>query len=206
MNLNLDALPVNAFDLLLLGVVALGLARGRKRGMSEELLGVLQWLVIVLLCAVLYEPAGLFIGQFTTLFGRLSCFLVAYLGVALVVVGLFALLKRTLGGKLLGSDVFGRGEYYLGMSSGVVRAVCILIAGLALLNARYFSPTEVRAMEKFQDDMYGSNFFPTLHTVQATVFDKSLTGPWIKENLGFLLIKPTEPDNRELHQKDFVGP
>jgi hypothetical protein len=155
---------------------------------------------------VLYEPTGLFLGQFTTLFGKLSCFLVAYLAVALLVVGGFALLKRALGGKLLGSDIFGRAEYYLGMSSGVVRACCMLLAVLALLNARYFSPQEVRAMEKFQDDMYGSNFFPTLHTVQATVFDKSLTGPWIKQNFGFLLIKPTEPDNRELHQKEYVGP
>jgi hypothetical protein len=92
------------------------------------------------------------------------------------------------------------------MGSGLVRFSCILLAALALLNARYFSPTEVRAMEKFQDDVYGSNFFPTLHTVQSTVFDRSLTGPWIKENLGFLLIKPTEPEHKELHQKEFAFP
>lgn len=206
MNLSLDQLPFNSFDVLLLVVLAAGIARGRKHGMSEELLNLLQWLTIVLLCAALYEPAGLFLGQFTSLFGRLSCYLVAYLGVGLIVIGLYALLKRGLGGKLLGSDIFGRAEYYLGMSSGLVRACCILLAVLALLNARYFSPQEVRAMEAFQDDVYGSNFFPTLHTVQATVFDKSLTGPWIKENLGFLLIKPTEPDGRELHQKEFVVP
>ena len=206
MNLSLDALPFNAFDLLLLVVLAAGIARGRKHGMSEELLSLLQWLAIVLVGATLYEPGGLVLGQFTSLLGRLSCFLLAYLGVALVVMLLFALLKRALGGKLLGSDVFGRTEYYLGMSSGFIRAFCVLLAGLALLNARYFSPTEVRAMEKFQDDMYGSNFFPTLHTIQATVFEKSLTGPWIKQNLGFLLIKPTEPDKRDLHQKEFVAP
>jgi uncharacterized membrane protein required for colicin V production len=206
MNLSLDQLPFNGFDLCLLVVLALGIATGRKHGMSVELLRLLQWLAIIFIGAVLYEPAGLFLGQFTTLFGRLSCFLAAYLLMAVFVTLLFALLKRVLGGKLLGSDVFGRSEYYLGMSSGLVRAACMVIAALALLNARYFRPTEVPAMEKFQDDMYGINFFPTLHTVQATVFDKSLTGPWIRENLGFLLIKPTEPDNRELHQKQFVGP
>lgn len=206
MNLSLDRLPVNFFDVLLLAVFALGIARGRKRGMSEELLDLLKWLTIVLVCAAFYESAGSILGQFTTLFGRLSCYLVAYLGIGLVVMGVFALVKRTLGGKLIGSDIFGRTEYYLGMSSGVVRACCILLAALALLNARYFSPQEVRAMEKFQDDVYGSNFFPTLQTVQATVFDKSLTGPWIKQNLGFLLIKPTEPDRQEIHQKEFVGP
>jgi hypothetical protein len=88
------------------------------------------------------------------------------------------------------------------MASGLVRFSCMLLAALALLNARYFSPLEVRAMEKYQNDVYGSNFFPTLQTLQAAVFDKSLSGPWIKHNLGFLLIKPTEPENRELHQKD----
>jgi hypothetical protein len=61
-------------------------------------------------------------------------------------------------------------------------------------------------MERFQDDVYGSNFFPTLHTLQATVFDKSLTGSWIKENLGFLLIEPTQPEDKQLHQKDYVLP
>jgi hypothetical protein len=92
------------------------------------------------------------------------------------------------------------------MVSGAVRFSCMLLAALALLNARYFNPIEVRAMEARDIDIYGSDFFPGLHTVQASVFDKSLTGPWIKENLGFLLIKPTEPDKRELHQKDAVIP
>ena len=204
--MSLDQLPINLFDLVLIVVLTNGLFRGRKHGMSEELMSLLMWLGIVLGCAAIYEPVGLLIGQFTTLFGRLTCYLVAYVVGALLVVLLFVGIKRLLGGKLLGSDVFGRAEYYLGMGSGLVRFSCILLAVLALLNARYFSPTEVRAMEKFQDDMYGSNFFPTLHTVQATVFDQSLTGPWIKENLGFLLIKPTEPEDKQLHQKEAMFP
>ena len=204
--MNLDQLPINLFDLVLIIVLIAGLAQGRKHGMSEELMSLLNWLAILFGCAALYEPTGLFVGGFTTMFGRLSCYLLAYVGVAVGLLLVFALIKRALGGKLLGSDIFGQTEYYLGMGAGLVRFACILLAGLALLNARYFSPLEVRAMEKFQDDVYGSNYFPTLHSLQATVFDKSLTGPWIKQNLGFLLIKPTEPDRRELHQKDAVMP
>ena len=204
--MSLDQLPINFFDALLIAVLVAGIARGRKHGMSEELLSMIQWLIILFGCAVIYEPLGQIIGQFTNMFGRLSCYLVAYVGGALLVLLVFTAIKRSIGGKLLGSDIFGRSEYYLGMMSGLVRCTCILLAALALLNARYFSPTEVRAMEKFQDDVYGSNFFPTLHSLQSTVFDRSLTGPWIKENLGFLLIKPTEPEKRELHQKDAVLP
>ena len=204
--MSLNQLPVNLFDVVLIVVLGIGLYEGRKHGMSEELLRVLKWLAIVFGCAVIYEPVGRMLVDFTSLFGRLSCYVLAYVGGAVLFVLLFAGIKRLLGGKLLGSDAFGRAEYYLGMGSGVVRLSCILLAALALLNARYFSPTEVRAMEQFQDEVYGSNFFPTLHTVQTSVFDKSLTGPWIKRYLGFLFIKPTEPENKQLHQREVFIP
>lgn len=206
MSLSPDQLPFNLFDLVVLVVLTAGIYRGRKHGMSEELLSLLTWLGILFGCALLYQPGAILIRQFTSVFSRLTCYLLAYMGGAALIVLLFLGIRRALGGKLIGSDIFGRSEYYLGMGSGLVRFSCMLLAALALLNARYFSPTEVRAMQKFQDDVYGSNFFPTLHSVQATVFDKSLTGPWIKDNLGFLLIKPTEPENKQLRQKDYVLP
>jgi hypothetical protein len=140
------------------------------------------------------------------MFSRLTCYLIAYLGGAVVIFLLFMGIKRLFSGKLLGSDIFGRTEYYLGMGSGLVRFGCMLLAALALLNSRYFSPTEVRAMEARDIDIYGSDFFPGLHSLQTTVFDRSLTGPWIKENLGFLLIKPTQPESKEFHQKEAVLP
>ena len=204
--MSLEQLPFNLFDLVVIVVLALGIFRGRKHGMSEELLSLATWLAILFGCAALYQPGGELLAQFTSMFGRLSCYLVAYVAGALLFSLLFATIKRVLGGKLLGSDIFGRAEYYLGMGSGLVRFSCILLAALALLNARYFSPTEVKAREKFDNDVYGSSFFPTLHSVQSTVFDRSLTGPWIKENLGFLLIKPTQPEHKEIHQKEFAYP
>jgi uncharacterized membrane protein required for colicin V production len=204
--MSLEQLPINLFDLVVIVVLALGIFRGRKHGMSEELLSVATWLAILFGCAALYQPGGELLTQFTSIFGRLSSYLIAYVAGALLFCLLFAGIKRALGGKLLGSDIFGRSEYYLGMASGLVRFSCILLAALALLNARYFSPTEVKAREKYDNDVYGSSFFPTLHSVQSTVFDRSLTGPWIKENLGFLLIKPTEPEHKEFHQKEFAYP
>jgi len=206
MNASIDQLPINGFDLAVIVVLTAGILRGRKNGMSEELLSLLKWLAILLGSAALYQPGAALLTEFTNMFSQLTCYLIAYVGGALLIFLLFLGVKRVFSGKLLGSDIFGRTEYYLGMGSGLVRFSCMLLAVLALLNARYFSPTEVRAMEKFQDDVYGSNFFPTLHTLQATVFDRSLSGPWIKENLGFLLIKPTEPQNKELHQKEAFIP
>jgi uncharacterized membrane protein required for colicin V production len=203
--MNLNSLPVNVFDVIVLAVLALGLLRGRKHGMSEELMNLVKWLAVVVGCALLYDPAGHWLAQ-SSPFSLLASFLFVYTIGALAILGIFGFFKYHLGGKLIGSDIFGRSEYYLGMGSGVVRFSCMLLAGLALLNARYFSPAEVRAMENFQNDVYGSNYFPTWHSAQEVVFEKSFAGSWIKANLGFLLIKPTQPEDKSYHQKDAVLP
>jgi uncharacterized membrane protein required for colicin V production len=203
--MSLDSLPINAFDLLLVVVIVAGFMAGRKHGMSEELLKVLTWLGVIFGCAIAYEPIGSFLAQSSPI-SLLSCFLMAYILVAIVVCVLGALIKRSVGGKILGSDLFGRAEYYLGMGGGVVRALCMLVAALALLNARLYTTAEIKAHERYVNDMYGSDYFPGLQTLQATVFERSMTGPWIKDNLSFFLIKPTKPENKDLHQKEYQFP
>lgn len=203
--MSLDQLPINLFDLVVLVVLIAGIMAGRKHGMSEEFLGVLKWLAVVGGCALLYAPLGRMLAN-ATLFSLLAAYLMIYIVAALLILGFFALFKHSIGGKLIGSDVFGRSEYYLGMASGLVRYSCVLMFVLALLNSRYFTPTEVKAMENFQNDVYGSNFFPTWHNAQEVVFEKSICGRFIKDNLGFLLIESTHADDKQLHQKEFTGP
>jgi uncharacterized membrane protein required for colicin V production len=200
--MRLDALPFNAFDILLVVILGAGIYTGRKEGMSGGLVPLLRWLCIVFVCAAAYEPVGHFFLQSTSLFSTLSCYLLAYVGSAIVIVVLFIAIKRGLGGKLVGSDVFGGTEYYLGMGSGLIRFACITIAFLALLNARLYSQKEIKAREAYVNDVYGKDYFPGLQVLQSSVFEKSLTGPWIKENLSFLLIKPTAPEDKSLHQKE----
>lgn len=200
--MNLDALPFNFFDLALVVMLGIGIYRGRKDGMSGELIPLLRWLCIVFLCALAYEPLAVFFNQSTNMFSMLSCYVMAYVGIAIIVVTVFILVKRSLGGKLLGSDVFGGAEYYLGMGSGLIRYTCILVVFLALVNARYYSAAEIKARKIYTDDMYGKDYFPGLQALQSVVFERSLTGPWIKENLSFLLIKPTAPEDKQLHQKE----
>src|SRR5262249_2481101 len=110
---------------------------------------------------------------------------------AVAVFLIFSLVERKFAPGLTGSDIFGRSEYFLGMASGMLRFACILFVGLALLNAREFSPAELRNMERYQEENYGTNIFPGLHTLQEAVFERSLTGCFIKQDLGFLLISPT---------------
>ncbi len=203
-------LPINWFDVLILAVLLVGYSRGRKHGMSKELLLVLKWVAVVLVSAIAYEPLGLWLDSVLNL-GKLTSYLLAYSVTAIVVLLAFAYLNSTVGRKLAGSDSFGKSEFYLAMPAGMLRFACVLVALLALLNARLYRTAEIKDMEKFQNDNYGSQFFPTLSSLQSSVFEKSFTGPHIREYLGFLLIKPTFPSgpdqkNTASRRREFTLP
>ena len=51
MSTSLDQLPINMFDLVVVLVLAAGIFRGRKNGMSEELLSLLKWVAILIGCS-----------------------------------------------------------------------------------------------------------------------------------------------------------
>ena len=192
----MSTLPFNLFDILLVAVLVAGLVHGRKHGISIELPGMIKWVTLLLVCAAIYGPAGGLIAGFGE-FDLLPCYVTAYLAMALLMFLLFSILERRLLPRLQGSDFFGRGEYFLGMGSGLLRFASILLVGLALLNAREFSPLEVRAMEQYQEDNYGSQVFPGLHSLQVAVFEHSFAGCFIKDDLGFLLITPTETSQKQ---------
>lgn len=204
--MNLDNLPFNWFDIVLAAVLVMGLFRGRKRGMSEELMTVLLWVAIIITSSIAYQPIGDWLAS-VSLFSRLISYVAAYLVTAACVSVTFLLFKRAFHGKLVGSDAFGKAEYYLGMPAGMVRFGCVLLAVLALLNAPFYTQAEIQAYRDYQMKNYDNEFFPGLHTLQANVFEKSLTGPPIKKYLGFLLIKPTaSTGGKQLKQNEWAMP
>jgi uncharacterized membrane protein required for colicin V production len=193
-------LPFNWFDIVIVGVLFLGLQRGRKHGMSEEIILVMKWLAIIIVCGLSYSVIGDVIAD-NSVFTKLSSYLMAYIVLALGIAVTFLVIKKLTNGKLVGSDVFGSGEYYLGMVAGVVRYTCIIIFALAFLNAPLYTKTQIAADLKYQNDVYGSNFFPKLYSVQEDVFEKSFLGPHIHDELGFLLIKSTPRETKELRKE-----
>lgn len=203
--MSIDRLPINVFDLILVAFLILGIYRGRKHGMSQELYKLIMWVTILVACTALWRKVGDWLSANAPI-SLVSCYLIAYISIALVIAAVFAALKHRVGDKLVGSDVFGKSEYYLGMGSGFIRFACILCAGLALLNARYYSPDEVKAMKAYDNDVYGSDYFPGLQAAQEQVFVKSMTGPWIRDNLPFMLIEATAPNDRTLRQKEYALP
>jgi uncharacterized membrane protein required for colicin V production len=177
----------NYFDFLAVVWLIIGLFRGRKRGMSQELLPLFQWVGIVIAGGLFYLPFSSLIRQYTQ-FGALWSVLVAYLLIALAVHLLYLWFKQMFGEKLSQKDMFGRSEFYLGMMAGVARFACILLVALALLNSRVATPAELAKTEKFQKDNFSDIRFPTFGQFQQDVLVKSFSGDWIQHHLQPVLI------------------
>lgn len=195
----------NWFDLVLVALLVVGAFRGRKRGMSQELLPLIKWLTLVFVCGFLYRPVAAFISSMMTI-STLMASITAYLGLALVTAALFALITRQLGGKIIGSDVFGKSEYYLGILSGMVRFACVILFGLSLLNARYYTQEEIDDRNRMVKKNYDNDFFPAVFQVQDQVFRGSFAGPVIREQLSFILIEPTKAQPKPLKRGNFNLP
>src|SRR5262249_49548930 len=105
-------------------------------------------------------------------------------------------IKRNVGEKLVRGDTFGNGEYYLGMFAGGLRYACIVVVAFALLHARRYTPDELQREVKFQDDNFGSNYFPTMGTVQQEVFKRSFIGQVAHDWLSVVLISSTSPQQK----------
>ncbi len=203
--MNADMLNLSWVDFAVVLLLGVGLWRGRRRGMSEELLDIIKWALIVVVAGFLYEPGGRFLAQTTSVFSLLSCYVAVYMGLALIIVLLFSLIRRGIGSKLVGSDAFGSAEYYLGMVAGVFRYACIILVGMAFLNARYYSPEELRVRTQYQQDNFGSSFFVTLPDLQQEVFRRSLLGRLTQQYLNVVLIRPTVGDGKELGGDNAIG-
>jgi uncharacterized membrane protein required for colicin V production len=196
-NLALDNLPVNWFDAVVVGMLIMGLFRGRKRGMSKEILPLLKWVSLVLVCGIGYPMAAQLLVNTASLSQLPSC-IFGYLLLAFVIVLVFKFLGWLLASRTVEHNFFGGGEYYLGMLSGMVRFACMLLAVLALLNAPYYTAQDIKKHDAyvkrwFGGGLYSGDYFPSMHTIQEQVFTKSFTGPYIKDYLGPLLIETAPP-------------
>lgn len=203
--ISMDGLPIGWFDLIALALVVTGALRGRKHGLSQELIPMLRWISVVVIAGLAYKPIGLFIAD-KTLLSQLASHISAYLGCVLFVLVSFAIIKKMAGGKPISSEKFGKSEYYLGVVAGMVTVCCILIVALSFLNARKFTSREIQARRDYEKDVYGSSFFPTLDSVQAFVFKKSFVGSSLQQYAPAILIEPTKAEKKTIERKEWTMP
>jgi uncharacterized membrane protein required for colicin V production len=188
----LKSLNLSVFDGFFILFLITGILRGRKRGISEEFLDMIQWIAIVVGGALAYPGIGSLLINYAK-FPALLANVLAYIVAVGIIVFLFKNLKRGVGEKLVQGDVFGRFEFYLGMLAGLIRFSCIAIFVLALIHAKYSTDAERERIAKLQRDNFGSISFPTFDEMQYSIFYKSASGNLIRTNLSMLLIKPVPP-------------
>jgi len=191
-------------DVVVVLLLFWGVMRGRKRGMSEELLDIIKWSLIVVIASAIYAPLGQFLSQLSLL-SLFTCYVGVYALVVVVAMLVFSAIRHNGGNKLVGSDTFGSAEYYLGMMAGGFRYLCIVLVGMAFLNARYYTPAEIQAKWKYQQDNFGSGFFLTVPDLQKDVFVESLSGRLAHEYLKVALIRPTPPTGKAPRVEDTPG-
>ena len=190
-----STMAFNSFDLVVVAVLGFGLFRGRRNGLSKDLLPLLQWLIIVPVCAFGYQTVGRYLKVGANL-DEFWSLLYGYLALALGVFTVFVGVKRIYAERMVKSNFFRGGEYYLGMISGVIRYACLLVFLMALLNARIYTQAEIDKMKA--DDKQGlgggvfsGDYIPHVFEVQNWVFKESFTGSCVKNNLPMLLIATT---------------
>ncbi|MCX6894710.1 MAG: CvpA family protein [Verrucomicrobia bacterium] len=98
-------LPFNWFDIAVVAVLAIGFKRGRKHGMSEEMMYLLQWIVMILGAAWAYQPGGDWLVSVCPV-SHLASYITAYITTALVIRIFFLIFRKLVGGKLIGSNIF----------------------------------------------------------------------------------------------------
>lgn len=183
----LSRVGFNYIDLFIVAWLIVGVLVGRKRGMSQEVLPTLQWVCIMVAAGLCYRYIATFLNQTANL-GLLLANLVAYVAIGLIVQFIFLSIRKSVGEKLVGSDVFGRGEYYLGMLAGAIRFACIVVCVMAVMNSRIYSEKEIDAAEKERAKWAEGIHFPTYPTFQRSVLFESFTGRQVKGNMGNFLI------------------
>lgn len=193
----MGGLTVGWVDFVTILVICIGIVRGRKRGLSEELLDTLMWVIIVVAGAFLYRVMGNILIQ-KPILSLLTYYMLSYIVVALAVKSIFVLIKRKFGQKMVESDMFGRLEFYGGMGAGSVRFLCMYLFALSLLHAPHYSEEFFAKRAKEVDYNYGSDFFPHPCKIQVSVFQNSFTGKNAEKYLAILLIEQTDGSARSV--------
>ena len=198
--MDMSAFNVTWFDAVVVIMVGAGLFVGKKRGMSNELLDVFCWLMMVVVSALYYKPLAEILSKLASL-SLFHASVICYLAIAIFIRIIFGYIKRAVGEKLVGSDLFGRAEFYLGALAGALRFFCMVIMFVAIINAKFVTKVMVDAQNKAQEAEFGSAFFPTYSRIQGAVLFESTCGKFFRDKLEAQLIEPVNPAYTTAPQK-----
>jgi uncharacterized membrane protein required for colicin V production len=193
-SLSNDGLPFNWFDVAVLVLIAFGVFRGRKNGMTRELAPTLKWVTVVIVAGLAYPFAANFYVAECGIRSKLWSALLGYMSISGALFVIFIPLKDALKKRAENGGIFGGSEYYFGMCAGPIRYAFMILFVLALLNAKSYTAAEVAAKKAYNQRWYGGgiysgDYMPDLHTAQTSVFKQSFLGPYIQTDLSVLLVQ-----------------
>lgn len=194
------SLTVGWVDFVTILVICVGVIRGRKRGLSEEILDTAMWILILVAGAYFYRSLGDLMNQ-KSLLSKLACYILSYILIALGLKIVFTLIKSKFGAKIVESDMFGRLEFYGGMGAGAVRFTCIYFFLISLLHAPHYSAEFLAKRAKDVDYNYGSDFFPHPSKIQKAVFNDSFTGKITEKHLAVLLLEQMDGKSKVIRDE-----
>lgn len=178
------------FDLVFLVIVVSGLLYGRKRGLSVELVPLLHWVTLIIVCGTFSERLGAPIASLIEIQPNVA-FVFTYILLGVGVAYAFWHIKKTVAKGLPGSTCFGAAEFPLGAAAAAIRFGCILFVGLALMSAQYI-PEEDLA-EPVYSFLRTEDEGPQPADLHRGVFVRSWSGHWMKHSFGRWLIAAQPP-------------
>ena len=178
------------FDIITLIVVCSGLAYGYRRGLTLELVPLLQWITLIAVCGTYYQPIGAPIARWVEIQPN-EAFVFVYLLLGAVVFYLFWTIKKTIAKGLPGSKCFGNAETPLGAVAGACRFLCIQFVCITLIAANYIPPEELSGSSYYYQT--SENNVPTPADVQRGIFLRSRSGRLMKYYFGRWLIAAQPP-------------
>ncbi len=199
-----EVIPFGPLDLLTAAVLIIGIVRGRRRGLSEEVLPTLQWITIVIVAGLFYESLARMLAS-TQVLSPAFYNLGSYVLLAMAIRLGFSILKKLLGEKMVGSDMFGRSEYYLGMGAGMVRYACIYLFVLNFLHAPYYTPDMLAADAKAQEKNFGDIRFPTVGNMQKSFFKDSAVGWALDKYMAKIMVQPSAAPPSDLRNENSLA-
>lgn len=194
------SLTVGWVDFVTILVIGVGIMRGRKRGLSEELLDTTMWVLILFTGAYFYRSLGDLMNQ-KPLLSKLTYYMLSYIFIALGIKIVFTFIKSRFGAKIVESDLFGRLEFYGGMAAGAVRFTCVYLFLISLLHAPHYSAEFLAKRAKDVDYNWGSDFFPHPSKIQKAVFNDSFTGKSTEKHLAKLLIEQMDGNSKAIRDE-----
>lgn len=189
---------VNWFDVFVIVLLIVGVFHGRKRGMSLELIPLLEFLLILVVGSRVYSFLGQKLVGLTN--GNLDTWvanIIAYVTFGIVAHLIVSRIRSAIGEKLVGSDIFGGMEYYFGMMAGMIRYATYIFIGMAILHAKAIDKAGEAKYRKTEKANLGDITFPTYTSIQMDIFEKSRIGTLTRAHVRHLLIAPAAAETKK---------